>query len=71
MHFQTVNNNNNKKSSLDQLFDVQRGVLLGSTELSGWSDALTGVRSLMLPQTLPVNEALPALPTLVGSLSGV
>lgn len=60
-----------KNASIDQLLDVQPGILLRSTELSGWPDAFSSMCALMLPQTLAVNEALPTFSTLVGSLSGV
>lgn len=62
---------NKKNASIDRLLDVQSGFLLRSTELSGWPDASSSMCALMLPQTLSVNEALPTLSTLVGSLSSV
>lgn len=58
-------------TSIDQLLDVHAGQLFGSAQLPGWSDALPSMRALVLPQTLAVNEALPTLSTLVGSLPGV
>lgn len=60
-----------KNASIDQLLDVQPGFLLRSAQLSGWPDAFSSMCALMLPQTLAVDEALPALSALVGSLSSV
>lgn len=47
------------------------GLLLGSAELSRGPYAPPSVSALMLPKTLTIDEALPTLSTLIGSLSCV
>lgn len=62
---------NIKNVSLVKLLDVKPGLLLRSTELSGWPNSSSSMCALMLPETLAVNEALATYSTLVGSLSSV
>lgn len=54
-----------------RLSDVQSGFLLGSAKLSSGSNPSSSVSALVLPQPLTVDEALPTLAALVGSLSRV
>lgn len=54
-----------------RLSDVQSGFLLGSAKLSSGSNPSSSVSALVLPQPLAVDEALPTLAALVGSLSRV
>lgn len=53
------------------LSDVQLGFLLGSSKLPGGSNPSSSVGALVLPQPLAVDEALPTLAALVGSLPRV
>lgn len=55
----------------NQLSDVQSGFLLGSAKLSSGSNPSSSVSALVLPKPLAVDEALPTLTALVGSLSRV
>lgn len=54
-----------------RLSDVQSGFLLGSAKLPGGSNPPASVGALVLPQPLTVDETLPTLATLVGSLPRV
>lgn len=54
-----------------RLSDVQSGFLFGSAKLSGGSNPSSSMSALVLPQALTVDEALPTLAALVGSLSRV
>lgn len=65
----TFPNTANNRTGL--LLDVRPGLLLGSAQLPGRPHASSCVRALMLSQTLAINEALPALAALVGSLPRV
>lgn len=53
------------------MLDVKPGLLFWSTKLSGWPDASSSMCALMLPKALTINETLPTIPALVGSLSGM
>lgn len=54
-----------------RLSDVQSSFLLGSSKLPSGSNPSASVGALVLPQPLAVDEALPTLAALVGSLSRV
>lgn len=55
----------------NRLSDVQSSFLLGSAQLPRGSNPSSSVSALVLPQPLTVDEALPTLAALVGSLSRV
>lgn len=56
---------------MEKRSDFQLVLLFGSAKLPRRPHASSGVRPLVLPKPLTVNETLFTLPTLVGSLSGV